>query len=116
MDCKRPPASRHLHYLFTPMGVCFPITLSAFTPSSLVLKKCCGWTEHRPTSTTSPTSWRRQLTLRIGTFRQRFRRILIPTLLPVLVPACLIIAGFAQSPPSSTLPPSYQSLRYDEDW
>ena len=56
------------------------------------------------------------MTLRIGTFRPRFRRILIRTLLQVLASACLIIAGFTQSPPSSTSPPPYQALRYDEDW
>jgi hypothetical protein len=56
------------------------------------------------------------LTLRIGTFRPRFRRTLIRTLRPALALMCLIMAGFAQSPPSSTSPPPYQSLRYDEDW
>jgi Alginate export len=56
------------------------------------------------------------LTLPIGIFRLRFSRLPIRTFWPALVPACLIITGFAQSPASSTSPPLYQSLRYEEDW
>jgi hypothetical protein len=56
------------------------------------------------------------LTPRNGTLRLRFRRILIRILCPRLVPAGLIITGFAQSPSSSTSPPPNQSLRYEEDW
>ena len=56
------------------------------------------------------------MTLRIGTFRLRFKYRLVRTYLGAPGPACLTIAGFGQTPPPSTSPPPYQSLRYDEDW
>src|SRR5262245_18713006 len=71
---------------------------------------------HRRTFMTSQNSSRRQLTLHIGTFQLRLRQILVRSSWAALVPVFLIIPGFAQNPASSTSPPPYQSLRYDEDW
>src|SRR5262245_24462163 len=98
------------------MAVSFPITSAAFTQPSPARQRWCGPTASRSTFTTSRTLWRRQLARPIGTFRLRFRRLLIRTFWPALVAACLVMTGFAQSPSSSTSPPLYQSLRYDEDW
>jgi Alginate export len=41
---------------------------------------------------------------------------LAQAILLVVVSACLTITGIAQTPPSASAPPAYQSLRYDEDW
>src|SRR5262245_30091740 len=71
---------------------------------------------HRRTFMTSHNSSRRPLTRHIGTFRPRVRRILFRSLWAALAPVSLYIPGLAQSPASSTSPPPYQSLRYDEDW